>query len=595
MEFGLVILSALMFVYAVASKRLSATFVTGPLLFVTAGWATGPEGLDVIRVATDRELIKILLETTLVLVLFTDAMGINTTRWREEAAIPVRLLGIGLPLTLLAGWTIAFVMFGDLNVWEAGLIAIILAPTDAALGQAVVSNPRVPERIRQGLNIESGLNDGISLPIFFVFLDAALSVESSVSIGVVVNAIIKQVIVATSVGVVLGWLGAKAIRHASERQWVTSGWRQLSLLILALGAWALGDALGGSGFISAWVGGLVVGILLKRSFDGIQDVTEDAGHLLTILSFFVFGSVILAPVVAAMTWKVAAYAVLSLTVVRILPVVVAMLGTRLKPPSLLYLGWFGPRSGVDHSRDHGARRDGASGSRHHHGDHGCHGRPERVRPRLHRTLGLQPVRRLVCLSTSGPCRDARSSSGAGLSTVGQAGSSPRRRSIDVRARGLTGLSADHDDLVADTQPNVVGEAWTEDHLAIALGGPPPPDGKEPGCVRHRHDLFKPKTAHDSEILGADEVDRGALGRVEAQQNGATFGLLGELDHESAGNGVTQDVVVGTGHPGKFDVVRVEQLHNHAGDGPPRASNSLRRSMRLRSVRLSASSAVTARR
>jgi len=342
-EFGLVILAALMFAYAVASKRLSATFVTGPLLFVTAGWATGPEGLDIIPVATDHELIKILLETTLVLVLFTDAMGINTSRWREEAGIPVRLLGIGLPLTLLAGWTLAFVMFGDLNVWEAGLIAIILAPTDAALGQAVVSNPRVPERIRQGLNIESGLNDGIALPIFFVFLEAAQSVESSVSIGVVANEIIRQVVVATAVGALLGWIGATIIRRASHRDWVTPGWRQLSLLILALGAWALGDALGGSGFISAWVGGLVVGILLKRSFEGIQDVAEDAGHFLTILSFFVFGSVILAPVVASMTWKVAAYALLSLTAVRIIPVVVAMLRTGLKPPSLLYLGWFGPR------------------------------------------------------------------------------------------------------------------------------------------------------------------------------------------------------------------------------------------------------------
>jgi NhaP-type Na+/H+ or K+/H+ antiporter len=283
------------------------------------------------------------LEATLVLVLFSDAMGINISHWREEASLPGRLLGIGLPLTLFAGWGVALVLFGDLGLWEAGLVAIILAPTDAALGQAVVSNPRVPERIRQGLNVESGLNDGIALPVFFVFLEAAKASEAAVSIATVVGEIAKELGVALAVGLALGWLAAKVIVWASERDWVAEGWREVALLGVAFAAWSLGDALGGSGFIAAWVAGLVLGRALREAFPSITEFGENTGHILTLLSFFVFGSLLLGQAVTELTWEMGLYAVLSLTVIRIVPVGVAMIGSGLKAPSLLYLGWFGPR------------------------------------------------------------------------------------------------------------------------------------------------------------------------------------------------------------------------------------------------------------
>ncbi len=222
MQYGLTILAAFLFLYAFSSKRLSLTILTGPLLFVTLGWLTGPEGLEIIELPKDLALTTILLEATLVLVLFTDAMGINTSRWREEASVPGRLLGIGLPLTLFAGWGVALVLFGDLELWEAGLVAIILTPTDAALGQAVVSNPRVPERIRQGLNVESGLNDGVALPVFFVFLEAAEAAEASVSLATVVSDIGKELGIALAVGLVLGWLAAKVIVWEPRRSGATS-------------------------------------------------------------------------------------------------------------------------------------------------------------------------------------------------------------------------------------------------------------------------------------------------------------------------------------------------------------------------------------
>lgn len=343
MEYGITILASFLFLYAVSSKRLALTILTGPLLFASLGWAMGPDGLAVIDLPEDVALTTVLLEATLVLVLFTDAMGINTSRWREEASIPGRLLGIGLPLTLVAGWGVALMLFGSLSVWEAGLVSIILAPTDAALGQAVVSNPRVPERIRQGLNVESGLNDGIALPVFLVVLQTAEAAASSLSVTTLLGEILKELSLAVAVGLVSGWLAAKAIVWASQRDWVAQGWRHVSLLGVAFVAWSLGDAVGGSGFIAAWVAGLVLGRALRGAFPGVTDFAESIGHLLTLLSFFVFGGLVLGQAVGELTWQVGLYAVLSLTVIRIVPVGIAMVGSGLRSASLLYLGWFGPR------------------------------------------------------------------------------------------------------------------------------------------------------------------------------------------------------------------------------------------------------------
>ncbi len=343
MEFGLVIFSAFLFLYAMASKRLGLSLVTAPLLFASFGWITGLRGLDVIEIPTGSSIVQLLLEGTLVLVLFTDAFGTNSTRWRSEVSIPIRLLGVGLPLTLLAGWALALVLFDDLAFWEAGLMAVVLTPTDAALGQAVVSNPRVPHRIRQAISVESGLNDGIMLPIFFVMLEAASASAESLSLTHVFTEITKGVVVASAVGLALGWSAARLIRRASDRGWVAPAWRQVSLLAVAFASWSLGDALGGSGFISAWVAGLVVGVVLRNKYPRIREFAEDSAHIFTVLSFFVFGSAVLGQAVIDLSWQVLLYAVLSLTVVRMVPVAVGMIGSGLRLPSVAYLGWFGPR------------------------------------------------------------------------------------------------------------------------------------------------------------------------------------------------------------------------------------------------------------
>ena len=345
MSYAPAIVAFAVVLFAVVSKRLGHSPVTGTMLFTALGLSLGPDVLDVVDVTGllgQSEFVSSVLIAALVVTLFTDASAINSSNWRDDI-IPARLLGVGLPISIGLGWVFALLLLGDLEVLEAAVLATMLAPTDAALGKAVVSNERVPGRIRQALNIESGLNDGISLPLFVVFLASALAVEQSVAAGDIAEELLRQVGVAVAVGIVVGALGAILISSGRRHDLSLSYWSQIAVVALAIGAYALATPAGGSGFIAAWVAGLVFGRRYDSSTDEtLPEFAEATGDLLTLGSFFVFG-VYLGPVLAAVTWQIAVYGVLSLGVVRLVAVAVSQIGSGLRPPSILYIGWFGPR------------------------------------------------------------------------------------------------------------------------------------------------------------------------------------------------------------------------------------------------------------
>lgn len=350
MEYTQAIVAGAVLLYALVSGRLSRTAVSGTLLFAAIGLVIGPEVLDVVDLGGligESDFIRLLLTMTLVVVLFTDACAINSVAWRDDE-IPARLLGIGMPLTIVAGTALALVTFTELDVWEAAVLGVLLAPTDAALGKPVVSNPRVPQRIRQALNVESGLNDGVALPLFVVFVEAARIAEGRLPISDLVTELLAQIGIAIAVGVVVGALGIRGLRLAAERDLVESQWAQISLVAMAALAYTLATPLGGSGFIAAWVAGLVFGLLLRNGASvgpperELHAFSETAGDLLTMVSFLLFG-LLLGPTLPNLTWSTVLYAVASLTVIRLVPVLVSQVRSGLAPATLLYLGWFGPR------------------------------------------------------------------------------------------------------------------------------------------------------------------------------------------------------------------------------------------------------------
>src|SRR3954447_20167818 len=315
------------------------------IAFTAGGLVLGTAGLGWIDVGPQAGSLRLLAEATLVFVLFSDASRIDLRALREAYAVPSRLLGLGLPATIVLGAVAAIAVFPELSIAEAAVLAIVLAATDAALRQAVVTDERLPPAIRQGLNVESGLNDGLCVPalvIALAFADtSADTLTGSGAGGVVAESLGYGILMGTAAGLA----GAAVQRLAApSRDEEVAQWRWLLSPVIAALAYGLAAPLGGSGFIAAFVAGIVVGAWGTRGRAAAPArSTEDVGALLNALTFVVFGAAFVQPLVERATWQVGLYALLSLTVVRMVPVALALLGTCSRPATVAYLGWFGPR------------------------------------------------------------------------------------------------------------------------------------------------------------------------------------------------------------------------------------------------------------
>ncbi len=329
--------------YAAVSGRLAGSPITAAMVFTAVGLLVGDETLGLVDPAVSGEAVKLLAEATLALVLFGDASRIDLGALREEVSVPARLLGLGLPLTLLAGFVVALAVLGTLPWPEALLLAVVLAPTDAALGQAVVTLPRLPSRVRQGLNVESGLNDGVCVPFFFVVLAIAQAQAGDVTDIAAFRLVAEEIGWGVVGGAAAGAIAAAIVVVAGRRRLVEAMWLQVVPLAAAVLAYSLADAMGGSGFIGAFVGGMVFGGLRRRHGGEVGYLIEELGGVLSAVSFIVFSAVLLGPNLGDATWAIVLYAVLSLTIVRMLPVAAAMVGTGARRPTVAFLGWFGPR------------------------------------------------------------------------------------------------------------------------------------------------------------------------------------------------------------------------------------------------------------
>ncbi len=338
----LAVLAGVVFAFGLVSRRLEGTILTAPIAFVAAGIVLGPHGLGLVEFGLDDHRVLLLGEIALALVLFTVAAGINFSSLQRNEGLPLRLLGIGMPLTIALGTVAAALLLTDLSFWEAAIVGTVLAPTDAALGEAVVSNPRVPARLRQALNVEAGLNDGLSVPFLTLFLALAVAGEELDPASFWIRFSLEQIGFGVLVGVGIGLAGGWLMSRASQREWMTGSFQRLAFLALALVAYTLADQIGGNGFIAAFVGGLAIGPAVKRVGERLMSFTEAEGQLLNLSVFFIFGVFVIG-LVQPMSWEVVLYAILSLTVIRMLPVAVSLVGAHLRGVSVLFAGWFGPR------------------------------------------------------------------------------------------------------------------------------------------------------------------------------------------------------------------------------------------------------------
>ena len=343
MHWQVATLALALLAFAAVSGRIDGTPITGPMLFTAAGLLLGVDALGLVDPSATGEAVKLLAEATLTVVLFSDASRIDLRALRSALGVPARLLGIGLPLTIALGFVVAIGLLGDLRWPEALVLAIVLAPTDAALGQAVVTSPRLPVGIRQSLNVESGLNDGLCVPLFLIALAIAQAEDGALGHGHAVRLVLEKIGYGAAFGALAGTLAAGVIVVAGGRRLVAEPWLQIVPLAGALLAFGSAEGVGGSGFIAAFVGGAVFGGLRRHRGGDVSYLTEQAGAVLAAATFLVFGAILLGPALGDLTWQIALYALLSLTLIRMVPVAISMLGTGAHRPTTAFLGWFGPR------------------------------------------------------------------------------------------------------------------------------------------------------------------------------------------------------------------------------------------------------------
>jgi NhaP-type Na+/H+ or K+/H+ antiporter len=337
------LLALVAFAYALLSGRVDRSRISGPILFVLTGLLLGPVVFGVLALDATIGDLRLLAEITLALVLFSDAANADVDQIRRTRFLPRRLLFVGLPLTILLGFAAGLLLLPGLHRVEVALLAAALAPTDAALGKPVVTNPAVPPAIRESLNFESGLNDGICVPIIVVLLGAAAGVEvEGRPLAHILLTVVEEIGIGFLVGAAIAIPGAWLLGRAKAAGWINPNWAGVPAIGLAVACFALAQAAGGSGFIACFVGGLAFGARRPDRHE-LLHAAEGAGDVLSLLTWVVVGALVVLQVADAVTWAVLLYAILSLTAVRMVPVWLCLRGTGVAPRDRLFIGWFGPR------------------------------------------------------------------------------------------------------------------------------------------------------------------------------------------------------------------------------------------------------------
>jgi NhaP-type Na+/H+ or K+/H+ antiporter len=337
------ILAALVFIYSAIAGRVARSWVSGPILFAGAGLILGPLGLNVLRFDVAATDLKGLAEAALAMVLFSDAAHADLGVIRRTVGLPERLLLIGLPLTIIAGFLAAIALFPAVDLYSAALLATLLAPTDAALGAPVVTNQGVPAETREALNLESGLNDGICVPVVLILLDLTIgaNIEHS-TVQHVLMVVAEEIGIGLLTGIVLAVIAVSVLKIAGHYNWISEPWHQIFLVSLAALCFAVAQTFGGSGFIACFVGGLLFGYLRDPPKELLSGAAS-AGEVLAMLIWAIFGGQVLGRLLGRMEWSMLIYAVLSLTLIRMIPVYLSLFGTGMTTGNKLFIGWFGPR------------------------------------------------------------------------------------------------------------------------------------------------------------------------------------------------------------------------------------------------------------
>jgi len=338
------VLAGIVFLYTLVAKRIENSVISGPIVYVVLGLLLGEKGFGIIGESVEGNDLRLFADLTLALILFSDAAHSNLRVLKEKAIYPTRMLLIGLPGAIIVGFLLAVVIFDVLSVIEAAILATMLAATDAALGKAVISNPKVPAPVREGLNVESGLNDGLCVPILLLLISIATSsAHAEVEVGHAIKVFAEELGIGMFVGMSLAFVGAKLLYWSAKKAWLSEVWEQLTVGAIALCSFGLAQTLHGSGYIAAFTGGLLFGHLVSHHTHRLVLATESIAELLAMLTWMLFGAAVVGRILGLFSANMVVYSLLSLSVVRMLPIYLSFSKTDVPAKHRLFMGWFGPR------------------------------------------------------------------------------------------------------------------------------------------------------------------------------------------------------------------------------------------------------------
>ena len=344
MYIHIALLASFVLIYNLFAEKIEKTAINGPLLYLIFGFAIGPLFLDVFDIQIEYESYMTLAELALALVLFTDASNANISVLKKNIKIPSKLLLIGLPITILFGYLAGVAIFDGFGWIELAILATALAPTDAALGKSVATNPKVPSKIRESLNVESGLNDGICVPVLLLFMALfSSSTRGSIDFEFSLSLFLKQIGYGVLIGGLITFVGAKLITYSTSKNWINGPRKAVIILGLSFTCFALAQWAGGSGFIACFSGGLLYGAMHMNKNEELVEAAEGLGDTLGMVTWIIFGSAFVSEYIYDFSKEVVFYAILSLTFVRMVPVFLVLFKSGFSPYEKLFSGWFGPR------------------------------------------------------------------------------------------------------------------------------------------------------------------------------------------------------------------------------------------------------------
>lgn len=341
---NLAIMAVFVFIYSAVAGGVEKKPMSGPIIFMAFGVLAGPMVLGLMESDITAGMLRSFAELSLALVLFTDAANADITTLKRSRGLPERMLLIGLPLTIVLGFLAGLLFFPDMPLLQVALLAVMLAPTDAALGKGIFANPKVPVRIREALNVESGLNDGICVPILYLFLALAVTTEIQEGpVSLALTLLAREIGIGMAVGLGATALGVVVLKLSIKRRWVQENWMPVPVVALAFACYAVAQTLEGSGFIACFVGGLLFDIMFKGGKHKVLEAAEGMGNTLALITWVIFGFALVGQVLTAFSWTIVIYSLLSLTIIRVLPVYLSLAGTGESVYGKLFMGWFGPR------------------------------------------------------------------------------------------------------------------------------------------------------------------------------------------------------------------------------------------------------------